>query len=260
MNRKYLLRSLMLSLLVLTALTARADRGWRLVWQENFRGRTMNTSEWEKIGRGRVPWNKYMSPADSLYALRRGRMVLRGVRNGHLAGDTARYLTGGIRTRRTFTLGKIEIRARLGETRGAWPAFWLLPDGKWPDGGEIDIMEHLNSDSIAYQTVHSYYTYVLRHYDTPPQSATGVIRRGRFNTYAVEMYRDSLVFRINDRRTFAYPRLPGRESEKQFVFDRNAYHLLLDMQIGGPWVGKATPGDYPVEMEIDWVRYYRQRK
>lgn len=32
---------------------------------------------------------------------------------------------------------------------------------EWPKGGEIDIMERLNHDRIAYQTTHSYYTHVL---------------------------------------------------------------------------------------------------
>ena len=45
---------------------------------------------------------------------------------------------------------------------GAWPAIWMRPEGAaWPSGGEIDIMERLNNDSIAYQTVHSHYTYTL---------------------------------------------------------------------------------------------------
>ena len=40
----------------------------------------------------------------------------------------------------------------------------MLPDAeiKWPEGGEIDIMEHLNHDTIAYQTIHTYYTHVLK--------------------------------------------------------------------------------------------------
>ena len=57
---------------------------------------------------------------------------------------------------------------KLNGATGAWPAFWLLPqDGKWPGGGEIDIMERLNNDSIAYQTVHSHYTFDLGIKDNP---------------------------------------------------------------------------------------------
>ena len=31
-------------------------------------------------------------------------------------------------------------------------------------------------------------------------------------------------------------------------------YLLIDMQLGGAWVGSVDPNDLPVEMEIDWVR------
>ena len=31
---------------------------------------------------------------------------------------------------------------------------------------------------------------------------------------------------------------------------------MIDMQLGGNWVGPVNPDDLPVEMEIDWVRHY----
>ncbi len=84
-----------------------------------------------------------------------------------------------------------------------------------PGGGEIDIMERLNNDSIAYQTVHPHYTFDLGIKDNPKQGSTGLINPDDFNTYTVEMYPDSLVFFINETRTFAYPRL---ETDKEGQF------------------------------------------
>ena len=124
----------------------------------------------------------------------------------------------------------------------------------WPTGGEIDIMERLNFDTMAYQTVHTTYTYHLGMKDNPPQGSTGAIRPEDYNVYAVEMWPDSLVFFINDSRTFAYPRIET-EMEGQFPFDK-PYYLLIDMQLGGSWVGKVDTLDLPVEMRVDWVRYY----
>ena len=230
----------------------------RLKWEENFnQAVSFDTTRWSKILRGKSDWQKYMSDFDSCYAMRNGKLILRGIKNNSLPNDTARYLTGGVYTKDkvAFGFGRLEIYAKLNGARGAWPAFWLLSQGMgWPDGGEIDIMERLNFDSIAYQTVHSHYTYTLKMKE-PKQGSTGSINPDGFNNYAVELHKDSLVFFINNKRTFSYPRIQT-DKEGQYPFDKYKYYLLLDMQLGGSWVGKVEPADLPVEMEIDWVRFY----
>lgn len=139
---------------------------YKLVWKDNFKGNTYDNNSWSKISRGKPDWCKKMSDDDRLYDVKDGLLILRGcVNDGSYQyegkTDTARYVTGGLFTKgkRFIGYGKVEVRARLGCAQGAWPAIWMLPEkGGWPDNGEIDIMEHLNHDSIAYQTVHSYYT------------------------------------------------------------------------------------------------------
>ena len=42
----------------------------------------------------------------------------------------------------------------------------------------------------------------------------------------------------------------------KFPFDIPQY-LLIDMQLGGTWVGPVDSTDLPVEMEVDWVRHYQ---
>ena len=230
-----------------------------LLWEETFdRNATFDTRYWTKIPRGKSDWNRHMSDDDSLYGIRDGKLILRGMMNHRQTGDTAHFLTGGVYTKDKvhFGFGRWEVRAKLNGAKGAWPAFWLLPqDGKWPEAGEIDIMERLNYDTIAYQTVHTDYTYRLKIKDNPPQGATGKINSQEFNTYAVELYPDSLRFYINGLKTFTYPRIKT-EKEGQYPFDKHQYYLLLDMQLGGSWVGAVNPDDLPVEMEIDWVRFY----
>ena len=135
---------------------------WQLVWQEEFRGRRLS-DEWTRIPRFPNPseWNKYMSLDDRLFRLRHGRLTLYGRVNDFLPQDTAHYLQGGIYTkdRKTFHRGRIEIRLRMDDAQGAWPAAWLLPQGgRWPQDGEIDIMERLNDEGEAHQTVHSAFT------------------------------------------------------------------------------------------------------
>lgn len=258
-------QSLIHTLLLLAAATTLScshTPEWRLAWEENFDSPIIDTTVWSRIPRGTAAWQDTQSSDDRCYGWRDGRLVLRGIVNDDRTADTAAYLTGGLWTRdkRAFYRGRIEIRARLQGAQGAWPALWLLPfetdKYPWPEGGEIDIMERLNFDSIAYQTVHSHYTYTLGIED-PKHGATGAIAPKEFNVYGVDMWPDSLVFHINGARTFAYPRI-ATDKPGQFPFDIPQY-LLVDMQLGGPWVGPVDPEDLPVEMEIDWIRHYEWR-
>lgn len=233
---------------------------WSLVWEDDFNQvDSFDETYWSKIPRGRSDWNNYMSDFDSLFCVRDGNLVLRGIINNSFPDDPVPFLTGGVYTKEKFSFeptGRVEIRAKLFGAKGAWPAIWMLPqEGGWPKGGEIDIMERLNSESIAYQTVHSHYTYTLGRKEPQP-GTTGGINPDDYNVYAVELYPDSLSFYINDTHTFTYPRIETEE-EGQFPFNA-PFYLLIDMQLGGTWVGEVAPGDLPVEMWIDWVRYYKK--
>jgi len=263
MEKKILL--LLLTLMSLSFMYCSGDeksRGWKLTWEDNFDQNSINESVWSKIPRGRSDWNNYMSDYDSLYDIKDSNLVLRGIQNVVLPNDTAPYLTGGVFTKdkKTFGYGRLEIRAKFHGAKGAWPAFWMLPaHGQWPKGGEIDIMERLSFEDKVYQTVHSSYTHVLGIKDNPKNSSTGVIDPNEYNVYAVEKYPDSLVFFVNGKQTFTYPRIQT-DKEGQFPFDEDEFYLLIDMQLGGSWVGAVDPKDLPVQMEIDWVRFYELKQ
>lgn len=239
----------------------KAENEWTLVWEENFDvDGYLNDSIWSRIPRGPHDWNNYMSTADTLFDVKDGVLILRGIVNPDTIADPVPYLTGGVYTKdkKGFSNGKLEIRAKFGDVQGAWPAIWLLPyaNEQWPMGGEIDIMERLNSDTIAYQTIHSNYTVNLGLENEPPHGSTGKINVGEFNVYSVEMHPDSLVFAINGVHTFTYPRIET-DKEGQFPFNKDFY-LLMDMQLEGNWVGKAKPEELPDTMEIDWVKFYQK--
>lgn len=232
--------------------------GWQLAWEEEFNeDGHIDPAIWSKIPRGSSDWDRHMSDYDPLYDVISGNLILRGVENPGISGDAAPYITGGIFTKgkKGFHRGKLEISARFEDARGAWPAFWLLPfdNEQWPRGGELDIMERLNGDSVAHQNVHSHYTKNSGR-NTPATNAVIPINHGEYNTYGVELHADSVVFLVNGRRTFNYPRI-NTDFEGQFPFDQ-PYYLLLDMQLGGNWVGEVSVEDLPVAMYIDWVRFY----
>ncbi len=153
--------------------------------------------------------------------------------------DTAPYLTGGIYTtgKKLFTGGRVEIKAKL---QGSSRCMARYLDAarkckKWPDGGEIDIMERLNSDTIAYQTVHSYYTYKLGFEDTPPHGGINKINPDEYNIYSVDIYPDSLVFAINHDYTFTYPRI---STDKRRAISLLSALLFADRYAAGWFMGR----------------------
>ncbi len=248
-------------LLICSMATASTDthpEGWNLVWEENFDGNEIDTSVWNKCSRRSSEWCNTMSDDPSLFEVRDGILYLRGVVNPDTVADPSPYLTGGIETRlhKSFDPGRIEVRARLHGAKGAWPAIWMLPshNGNWPSTGEIDILERLNFDDFVYQTVHSYYTFRLGNKTEPQSSLRTPADMSEFNTYGVEIHPDKIVFLINGEEAGVYPKI-NDGADGQFPFYRPMY-LMIDMQLGGKWVGEVDPADLPVEMEVDWVRYY----
>ncbi len=249
----------LLFLLFLLFVSCSTSKKWILTWEDNFDGTEIfNEQYWSKIPRWKPDWANYMSDDPRLYDNIDGNLVLRGIVNDDLETDTAKFLTGGVYTldKKTFGYGRLEIRAKLQGAMGAWPAIWMKPTKVgWPDTGEIDIMERLNFDSIVYQTVHTAYTHRLGIKDNPKSGTIAKINPDDYNVYAVEKHPDSLVFFVNNKKSFSYPRIKT-DKEGQYPFSDHEFYLLLDMQLEGSWVGKANPDDLPVEMWIDWVRFY----
>lgn len=240
------------------------DNGeWDLVWTEDFNGRALNSTKWFKVQKGVVDWDNTVSDEPDLVSLEDGCLVLKG-RRDHSVKDSIVYVTGAVQSRgkASFKLAKFEIRAKFNDCQGFWPAIWLMPDKKspWPDTGEIDIMEHLNSDSYVYQTVHSLYTVgsVGRDGNTenPVSSVTSPINVGEFNVYGVEIRHNRVDFFINGIKTTSYPRLEGAEG--QFPFADNPFYIILSNQLGGRWVGTVDLGEDGVsELRVDWVKVYQ---
>ncbi|MDH6143711.1 hypothetical protein P3T35_005746 [Kitasatospora sp. GP30] len=85
--------------------------------------------------------------------------------NGHLditaLGSGGSWTSGRIHTPSALVGapagGKLEVTAGIQQPTGGpgyWPAFWMLGPGQWPENGEIDIMEDVNSLSEVAGTIH----------------------------------------------------------------------------------------------------------
>ena len=239
----------------------REVKEWKLVWEENFHSPKLDDRKWSRIPAGGADWNRHMSTDDACFGWENGELILKGIKNTDKNKDPRPFLTGGIWTKGKFACqyGRIEIRAKLGSAKGAWPAMWMLAEldkyGKYPKNGEIDIMEHLNFDKIIYQTTHSYYTLDLGQKEHPKHFGTASVKTEEYNIYGISWYPDRIVFQVNGIDTFTYPRVTGVDSS-QWPYDQ-PFYLLIDQQLGGSWVGEVYQDQLPVEMRVDWIKVYQ---
>jgi beta-glucanase (GH16 family) len=239
------------------------EQQFSLIWQENFNGNSLDTTKWSKLPR--YPWQPfwYMSSHESLFRVGRGRLRLYARQNKGLApNDTAKILCGGVSTcnKFEFVYGKVEVRARIFGVQGSWPAIWTLAsDPKVSYGGkryaEIDLMESINRDRTAHQTIHNYAVDIKKVFKHDDYHVEVPINYRRYNVYGVEILPDRIVMSVNGRTTLVYHRQKGIEG--QFPYGQSQY-LMLDMQFGGTrWVGRAIKEQLPAFMDVDWVKFYK---
>jgi beta-glucanase (GH16 family) len=241
--------------------------GMRIIWQDEFNGTAINTSDWgyETVATGWSPswnreWQRYTDNATGgpNAFIEAGSLVIKAMKtNGGDGGYTAaRMATKG---KKHWRYGVIAARMKLPSGQGIWPAFWMLPEkGTWPQAGEIDIMELIGGgpgrDNRMYGTVHG-----------PGYSGARGIQGSctlssrnfcdayhvfeiRWSTGRIEWYVDGQLF-----HTVTKTMVPGI-----WPFDDGDFYMLFNLAVGGAWPGYPDATTvFPQIMSIDWVRVYQ---
>lgn len=168
------------------------------------------------------------------------------------------YTSARLVSRKAYGYGFYEIRAKLPCGRGIWPAVWMLaPDGKWPDAGEIDIMEMVGWDpNVIHATLHSG---AFNHAKGTQRGAQKRVPTSctAFHNYQLDWRPDSITIGIDGR---AHMRVlndqPGGAAAWPFT---RPYELILNVAVGGDWGGQKGIDDaaFPQRMTVDHVRYWR---
>ena len=156
--------------------------------------------------------------------------------------------------------GYIEVRAKLPEGVGTWPAIWMMPEanrhGQWPRSGEIDIMEHVGFDKDrVHATVHSK---AFNHKQGNQKTRSDILEGAtkKFHTYAV-YWTDDVIRWVYDGETFYETENPHMTWE-EWPFD-HPFYLILNVAIGGTWGGQQGIDKKMTKaaMEVDYVRVYQ---
>jgi beta-glucanase (GH16 family) len=223
-----------------------------LVWSDEFNtDGAPNAAKWTyDLGAGGWGNNEeqtYTNNAANATVLG-GSLKITAIKNGS-SYTSARLKTQGIYD---FKYGKVEVKAKLPEGGGTWPAIWMLGNdfngNNWPDCGEIDIMEHRgNSPNVIHGTLH-YPGNSGGNANTATKTISNAstafhVYKVIWNSATIKFYVDDVLF-----HTFA--------NSNSVPFNKN-FFLILNVAMGGTFGGAISPTFVQSAMEVDYVRVYQ---
>lgn len=237
-----------------------------LVWGDDFDGDALDTSSWSyQLGDGTefgIPgWgnNEQQYYQRENAEVRDGELVItaRPESVGGYDYTSARLLT---KEKVDFTYGRVVGRLRVPAGGGTWPALWMLstdePYGTWPKSGEIDVMEYIgNNPTELLGTVHYGEDFPNNSFTSRRlESLTGPLHE-EFHEYAVDWTPDTIHWMFDGYRYGSVSRAEIEGQGLRWPFDDD-FHLLANLAVGGNLGGAVTPGDFPAEYRLDYVRVY----
>lgn len=248
------------------AATSGAPAGYQLVWADEFNGSGLpDSTKWIDD----VYANTYDPINGELEYYTQRRLENEHMEGGYLyltarkedmtgtpyyAGQhysSARIITD---TKKRWTYGFFEVRAKLPCGAGTWPAIWMLgTNGGWPAGGEMDIMEQVGrypTDITA--TVHNKSN--QSHNGDGKQRWVGNACTA-FHNYQLTWTSESLQFGVDGIVYMTYAN--AHTGHDQWPFDEPEY-MLLNVAMGGVWAGPVDDTALPRSMQVDYVRVYQK--
>jgi len=174
------------------------------------------------------------------------------------------YTSARLRTKEKgdWLFGRVEVKAKIPNGRGMWPAIWMLPTdwayGGWPASGEIDIMESVGYD--PFKIVGTVHTEAYNHTLGTQKGATTVVQTcySDFHVYAMEWESKEIRIYVDDLLYFTFKN--EGTGYTVWPFDKR-FHLLLNVAVGGDWGGIEGIDDaiFPRSMVVDYVRIYQKK-
>ena len=235
----------------------------KLVWSDEFNYKGLpDSTKWNYDvggqGWGNQELQYYTSKNLKNAWVEKGYLIIEAIKEPieKNAYSSARLVTKG---KGDWTYGHIEVSARLPKGRGTWPAIWMLGSTtplKWPDDGELDIMEHVGYDQgMIHASAHT-----KKYFHTIGTQKTAIATipdcSEKFHLYSLDWDAESVTMLIDQKPYFTFKNEHSGNDAWPFY---KPFHLLLNIAVGGGWGGQKGIDDtiFPQKMEIDYVRVYQ---
>jgi len=247
---------------LLTATSAYAG-DWKLIWSDDFNYKGLpDKTKWSyEEGFVRNGEKQYYTRARLENAHVDDGMLTIECRKEHYTPEhhaPVEYTAASLITqgKATFLYGRIEVRAKIPQGKGVWPAIWTLganePKVGWPACGENDIMEFVGSDpNHIHGTLH--YAVNGKH-ESDGGALTTTKPYDDFHIYATEWFPDRIDFYFDKQK---YRSVPTAKAGND---DKNPFHaphfLLINFALGGSWGGHIDDSILPQKFLINYVHVY----
>lgn len=225
---------------------------YQLIWSDEFNGTSVDQSKWnfETGNPGVNNEDEYYQAANATVS--NGNLVITAK---HESVGGSQYTSARLNTSGKFsaTYGRIEASIKLPQFQGSWPAFWMLGTDigsvGWPQCGEIDIMEQVNTSNTIYGTIHWYDNGHVQYGGNTTTSANG------YHLYAVEWDTNSINWYV-DNNLYATANIANNINNTGAF--HNPFFIILNMAVGGDFPGQTIDaGALPASMYVDYVRVYK---
>lgn len=233
-------------------------------------GSQPNAKIWSRTARRNPTWARFHSDSPLTVFVQNGELVCRAMATPDslkAKGEQKDFITGGVRSegRYSFRYGRAEARIFTTPHSGNFPAFWMMPAQSkkgWPHEGEIDIWEQINNENKAYHTLHSNWTFNLKHKNDPMSHFTmGDIDYSRYHTFAVEWTPTQITWSVDGKVAGTAVKSTNADAlaNGQWPYTE-PFYLILNQSVGdGSWA--AGPDmNFRYETRFDWVRVYQTRE
>jgi len=225
---------------------------YKLIWSDEFDGTSVDTTKWNfETGNLNVNHEKeYYQAANATVA--NGNLVITA-KSETVNGWPYTSARMNSMNKVTAQYGRVEARIKIPMGAGLWPAFWMLGVNinsvSWPNCGEIDIMEHVNADSLIYGTIHwnsggGQAQYGLNLSSSPSD----------YHVYAVDWDTNSIKWYV-DNTLYCTANIANN------INNTGAFHLpffiILNLAVAGDFPGQTVDlTKLPASMYVDYVRIY----